>query len=92
MRIPKIASIQEAVEIYYRNLTLGNKEINALFGGIGSDKISELKKVARAQMEADSIPNYNGFDVSTISAYKAWGLDINDLTNRYRIMKKVLGG
>jgi hypothetical protein len=92
MRIPKIASIQEAVEIYYQNITLGNKEINALFGGIGSDKISELKKAARAQMEADSVPSYNGFDVSTISAYKAWGLDINDLTNRYRIMKKVLGG
>ena len=93
MRIPKIASVQKAVEIYYCNLTLGTKEIRELFGGIGHDKIRELKNAARAQMDEDEVPYFGGFEVSTISAYKAWGLDIQDLTERYQAVKKFrLGG
>mgnify|MGYP003304025965 CR=1 FL=1 len=93
MRIPKIASIQKAVEIYYCNLTLGTKEIRELFGGIGHDKIRELKNAARAQMEADEVPYFGGWEVSTISAYKAWNLNINELTERYKAVQKYrLGG
>ena len=92
MRVPRIESVATAVEIYYTNITLGNKQINELFGGIGNDKISELKKAARAQMKEDDVPAYNGSEVSTISAFKAWGLDIKELTERYRTAKKIIGG
>lgn len=89
MRIPQIASVTKAVEIYCNNITLGNKQIKELFGGISGNKISQLKKAAREQMEKDGAPAYNGYTVSTICAFKAWGLDIKELYKRYRTIQKL---
>lgn len=89
MRIPQIASVKKAAEIYYKNLTLSSKDIGELFGGIGHDKIAQLKRIAKEQMEKDGIPSYNAFDVSTIAAFKAWGIDVEELTKRYQTAKRL---
>lgn len=83
MRIPKISSVEKAVEIYYSNYTLGNRQIKELFGGVCNQKVSELKKAARIQMAIDDVPNWYGSEVNTIEAYKAWGIDIDELKNRF---------
>lgn len=39
VRVPQIADLKTAIDIYYNNLTLGNKEIRQLFGKVGDFKM-----------------------------------------------------
>ena len=89
MRIPKIQSMKTAVSIYYQYPCLGNEEIQRLFGDICKAKIAELKKLAKTEMLKSGCPVYNPRLVSTPVAYKAWGVDIDDLVSRLETMQKL---
>ena len=89
VRVPMIASVQRAVEIYLERPYLGNAEIDALFGGVSSAKRVKLKEMAREVMRERDMMCYNETTVNTAAAYEAWGLDIADLESRYRKMRKL---
>lgn len=89
VRIPQVESIEKAIQIFYSRIEIGNKDVAELFGRIGTARITKLKKLAKEQMDEDNVPNWNAAYVNTKAAYKAWGLDIDDLEKRYAKLKKL---
>lgn len=89
VRIPQISSVQNAIRIYYENIEIGNADIKSLFGKVGSQTIVKLKEVAKKQMAEDEVPSWNAMHVNTKAAYKAWGIDIEDLEKRYKKLKQL---
>ena len=89
VRIPQVTDIQTAIRIYYAKTEIGNKDIRELFGSLGNHTIAKLKKAAKEQMDEDEVPNWNAKYVNTKSAYKIWGLDIEDLEKRFRKLKQL---
>ncbi len=83
INIPRIASIETAINIYNENLYLGSKEIKLLFPGIGNARVSALKKAANTYTrEQERIP-YSAHEVLTKDAYMAWHLDIAELNAKH---------
>ena len=89
VRIPQITSLATAIDIYYKHNELSSKEISELFGNKCYATIQKLKNKARAEAEAEGKPIFNAANVNTEAAYKAWGLDINDLETRYKKLKEL---
>lgn len=88
VRVPQIADIKTAIDIYYSHITLGNKEIRRLFGKVGDLKVRGLKQAAMDEMLKQGLPVWDAYRVNTQTAYKTWGLDINDLEKRYAKLEK----
>lgn len=89
VRIPQITSIETAIKLYYENIEIGNQEIKELFGPMGSARVCKLKNLAKEKMLEENVPNWNALNVNTKTAYKSWGLDIDDLVNRHNKLKKL---
>lgn len=90
VRVPQIADVKTAYDIYMRYMQLGNKEIKALFGGhIGYAKISGLKQMAMDEMLKRGTPVWNVTLVDTSVAYEAWGIDVKTLSARYKKLKEL---
>ena len=91
MRIPQIKDVENALRIYYDRLELSNKDIRELFPDVKSNTtITRLKHIARDLMVKESIFSLNPMYVNTQSAFRAWGIDPEDLEARLtklRIMK-----
>lgn len=88
MRIPRIRDLDTAVQMYYECIELHNDDIQKLFISdktsrpISRCKVNELKKLARERMGEENTLVWNALAVNTKAAYKAWGLDIDDLEER----------
>lgn len=83
--------METAIRLYYANIELYNRDIAELFGEkIGGNRILKLKREARKKMDEENIPMWNAYAVNTKAAYKAWGLDIDDLERRYNKLKKLI--
>lgn len=90
VNIPPISSLQTAIKLYHRPQDfLFNKDILALFPGIGTARIQQLKRLARAITAERKGIQLNSRSVNTKDAFKAWGLDIEDLEARYAKFKKL---
>lgn len=90
VRIPALASIAEAVAMYYQRIELSNRDIQTLFGGkIGKSTVQKLKAKAREEMANNNTPVWNSMKVNTEDAFKAWGLDIDDLERRLKKLEKL---
>lgn len=83
VRIPQFTDLKTAIELYRNRVELSNSDITKLFGKHSSSTIVKLKKLAQEKMAEDNIMYFNAQCVNTAAAYKAWGLDINDLEQRY---------
>ncbi len=83
MNIPRIASVETAVRLYYTRITLCNDDIAELFPGVGNATVQRLKIRAREYAAERGKTQPNNRYVLTDSAYEAWGLDIKDLERRY---------
>ena len=81
--------IKRLVEIYYENMELGGKEISEIFVNPSKSSIQRLKKVAREQMARENVKPWDSRKVKTACAYKAWGLDIDDLEKRLAKLNKI---
>lgn len=87
-RIPKLVSIELAIQMYYENLELTTSDICKLFAS-GRNKAVNLKKMAADYMAENNIKTWNALAVDTEAAYNSWGIDINDLETRYSKLKKM---
>lgn len=89
MRVRYPSDIRYAIELYYSQPCIGNKEIKQLFGGCSSATVCRLKKIALNKMAEKNIMPWTAYSIDTETAYEAWGLDIADLENRYKKLKKL---
>lgn len=89
VRVPQYTSLKIAISLFYEKTELNNSDIQLLFGKLSSSTIARLKNKARQQMDKDNVPSWNFRMVNTRSAFKAWGLDIDDLEYRYSKCKAI---
>ncbi len=87
VRVPQISSLETAIRLYYERNELSNKDIEVLFGHMGSATLWKLKQKALALMRERNTPVWNAQRVNTEVAYEAWGLDIKKLEYRYNKLK-----
>ena len=89
VRVPPIVSVEAAVKVYYKYLELGNPQLEELFGKRSPNTFSKLKKAAWKVMQEDDMFTTNASRVNTSAAYRAWGLDIDELMKRYTRLQKI---
>lgn len=81
VRIPKLRDIDLAISLY-KFPQLDNRDIMQLFG-VERSKALQLKKFAQAAEDEAGVVRFAGRAVvSTTIAYRAWGIDIDDLLRR----------
>ena len=91
----QITDIDLAVRMYYERIELSSADIMKLFGVKSSQTVAKLKKTARELMLERGRKSWNPYNVNTVIAYEAWGLDISDLEKRrtkLARLKASLGG
>ena len=69
------------LEMYYTKVELSTADIKALFN-CSRSTADKLKQAARKQMVEDDRMAWDARCVITESAYKAWGIDIEDIEKR----------
>lgn len=89
VRVPQLRSVESAVRLYYEKNELSSNDIKQLFDVHSSATIAKLKNLARERMVAENIPVWNTQNVNTATAYKVWGLQIDDLEHRLRKLKEL---
>ena len=89
VRIPQITDMRAAIQLYYERIELNNADIATLFGKHSSSTVAKLKDLARDYMVQHFVQAWNPLCVNTKAAYAAWGLDIDDLENRYMKLKEL---
>ena len=89
VRIPQLLDIRKAVELYYSRLDLSNADIKDLFGNMSSSTVAKLKALAEKQRMKDGVSKWSANRVVTMCAYKAWGLDIEDLEKRVKALDRM---
>ncbi len=78
-------NIAMAIEIYYSQNDLSNKDIMQIFGCSSSHASCLKKRVHQRMAEEDVRPVV--FDASNVNAeyaFKVWGLDIDELERKYQ--------
>lgn len=88
VRVPQITSPQIAIKLYYSYSELSNANIRELFGQLSPATIVKLKEKARQVMIELGKPIYNANYVNTECAFKAWGIDIDNLERCYKKLKE----
>lgn len=95
-RATRVADIDTTLLIYYENYDLGSKEIRILFGeNIAGSTVAKLKKCAREETARQvvetgkKILTETSDRVKTEPAFKAWGIDIEDLEKRRNKLKRL---
>ena len=89
MNIPQIASIETALEIYYKKSEIGNQDLILLFGKLSSATICKLKKAVKAEMLKRNICSYSSYKISTEIAYEIFHINVIELENRLEKLKKL---
>ncbi len=89
VRVPPIVGVSTAIEVYWNYPELGNAQIEELFGRRSPNTVSLLKKAAWELMREEGTFVTNASRVPTATAFRAWGLDINDLTERYTRLQRM---
>ena len=86
--VPPVRSIERAVKLYYEKKELTNADIMDLFG-VSKTKASFLKQRGLEEQQARNVPRWNGMAVNTACAYRSWGLDIDEMENALRKLRKL---
>ena len=89
LNIPTIKNIETALNIYYRHPEIGNKEIAELFGNISNTRIAKLKQIVKVEMIEKNIMSYSSNKINTEVAFVVWGLDVENLAHRMRMLSKL---
>ena len=89
MNIPQISDIDTAIMIYYRYPEIGAKEIVQIFRKRSKSTVSRLKKIAQKRMIEEDIYTNGMYKINTESAYRAWGIDVEDLEKRRNKLQKL---
>lgn len=83
-----IKDLKTCLKIYYTYPEIGSKEIKELFG-VGNNKVCELKDSVRKEQVAKGVMVLDKYSVNTETAFKVWGIDIEDIENRVKKLEKL---
>ena len=86
--VPQVRSIEQAVKLYYEKKELTIQDIMALFG-VSRTKAGFLKKRGLEEQISKNVPLWNARAVDTACAYRSWGLDIDEMENALRKLRKL---
>lgn len=89
MKFRQPTSIDAALLVYYANTEIGNKQIRELFGNICNSTIARYKKAVLEQQAEDEVYTTGFNTVDTKTAYKVWGIDVDDLEKRRNKLRKL---
>jgi hypothetical protein len=89
INIPQIIDIDTAIKIYYRYPEISTKEIEQLFKKHSKSTISRLKKLAQKNMIENNVYSMGMYKVNTACAYRALGIDVEDLEKRRNKLQKL---
>lgn len=89
MNTPRIASVEVAVELYYSTYALYTADLRRLFPGASATTLSRLKRAAREYTLSHGLMLIDNLSVPTDDAYKAWGLDIEQLEAKFKKLKRL---
>ena len=89
MNIPQINDIDTAIAIYYKCPEISTKEIVQLFSKHSKSTVNKLKKLAQRRMIEENVYIHGMYTVNTYCAYKAWGIDVEDLEKRRNKLQKL---
>jgi hypothetical protein len=70
------------IQIYYTKDELSSEDIRKIFPGCSKDFIARRKREARRVMVEDGTVVWSKACVNTDSAFKAWGIKIEDIEAR----------
>ncbi|MEA4831897.1 MAG: hypothetical protein VB118_04680 [Oscillospiraceae bacterium] len=87
--IPQPKDLETAMRLYYSKSELNTADIKELFGKICNSKISAMKMLVKDKMREKDIASFSAHGVNTKLAYLMWGIDINDVEDRYKKLKKL---
>ncbi|MBR4973634.1 MAG: hypothetical protein IKY45_04125 [Clostridia bacterium] len=90
-RVLAAPKVDLALKFYFEFPELETSHIKELFGGVSRSAINNLKKKARAQMEADNIVTFSPSAVETDAAFKAWNINIEALKRKHKQYSKIRG-
>lgn len=82
MRINPPADFELAIEMYYGKVELSTADIRKLFNDCSVSSANKLKKIAKEAMDHEGKMAWNGGNVLTEIAYRAWNIDIADIEKR----------
>lgn len=87
-RVPMVVNLETAIRMYYELIELKTTDIQQLFS-CSKSKANQLKDVAKLYQAREGIKTWNASRVNTKAAYIVWGLDIEDLKERWTNLKKL---
>lgn len=86
----KIANIGTAIEIYYTYPEMQNEQIRQLFGvNMCNETLAKYKRLIKARQRDLGVKTCLPYSVNTKTAFEVFGIDINDLEQRYNKLKKL---
>mgnify|MGYP003306362444 CR=1 FL=1 len=83
-------NIARAVELYYSRLALSNKDIKEIFSVKSDSTVAQIKREVMTYFANSDVNPIFGSRLKTYETYIAMGLDIKDLENRYRKLRRLL--
>lgn len=86
---PIIQDREAAIRIYYEHDYITCKHIREIFGPIGDNKMSQLRKAVRDEEANRGIPVVVPRHICTEVAYEVWEIDIEKLVRHYNKLKKI---
>lgn len=87
----KSPDVEIAIDIYYRFTEIGNAEIMRLFD-CKKGTAQKLKTKAREKMAIEGKRTFVKGAVDTVTAYEAWGINIEVYKERFIQLNKTLKG
>lgn len=84
----RLPNIRMAVEYYYTKVELTTSDICELFG-VSISGASRLRKDALELMAEQKVRCWLPHAVNTVTAYSAWGIDIEDYEKRLSKLRKL---
>ena len=78
-------NIEAAIELYYSQNELSNKDIMKIFG-CGTNYALTLKKAVLEKAVKEEVPPvvFDAANVNAEYAFVVWGLDIDELVKKYK--------
>lgn len=86
---PAIKDIEAAIRIYYSKDYIGNKDMRAMFGDLGTNTYSKLKNAVREEEVRREMPIVVPNHINTEVAYEVWNIDIKKLVDKRARLKRL---
>lgn len=89
MVVKRTSDLKLLLEMYYTMDELSSEDIKKIFPGCSHSFVTTKKKEARAKMAEENTMVWNNTCVNTNSAFKAWGIEIEEIEAKALKLQKL---